>query len=102
MQPRASLDALEKTKTLTATGNRIVIPRLCRPYQVTILTEISRLLCHVEISLLFTRLGDSVSREPQPVRLNVFASLLHLCISFLDTAADDYPNLSPQSKSMAV
>lgn len=91
-----------RQKTLAVTGNRIAIPRLCRPCLVTILTETSRLLCYVEISLLFTRHGDSVSRELQAVRSHVVASLLQLCISFLDPTADDYPNLSPQNKSVAV
>jgi len=73
----------EDKKNLAVTRIRIAIPRLCRPCLVTTLTEISRLLCYVEVYLLFTRHGDSVSTEPQAVRPHVFASLLHHCISFL-------------------
>jgi hypothetical protein len=103
VHPTECLDPLEKIKkTLAVTGNRFAIPRLCRPCLVTILTEISLLLCCTEISLLFTRHGDSVSMEPQAVLPHVVSSLLHLCISFLDTTADDYPDLSPKNKSMAV
>jgi len=68
-----------KKKTLAVTGNRIAIHRLCRPCLRTILTEISCPLRYAEISLLFTRHGDSISREPQAARSHV-ASILHLCI----------------------
>lgn len=103
MHPRPCLDVLgEDKKTPALTGNRIAIPRLCRPCLVTILTEISRVLCYFENYLLFTQNSDSVSREPEAFRPHVFVSHLHLRISLLDTTAEDCPKLSSQNKSMAV
>lgn len=96
MHPRPCLDVLgEDKKTPALTGNRIAIPRLCRPCLVTILTEISRVLCYFENYLLFTQNSDSVSREPEAFRPHVFISVFLSLTQLQKTVRNFHHRINP-------